>query len=85
MSKTAKTTHFAYCTRVAPGCHSGPDNLGAVVSRHRTYELAVRAADRNDRLVVTSYDEDGPGGEVLYRIPAQGSKHGAGRYGNGLR
>ena len=78
-----KTTTYTYCTRVAPGCHGGPDRLGSVISRHRALEAAERAASKNDRLVVCSYDEDGAGCEVLYQIEDQGSEHGAGRYGRG--
>lgn len=81
----SKPTPYKYCTRIAPGCHQGPDPLGSVVSRHRTYDLAVRAARRNDRLVVTRYDDDGAWEEILYQIPAQGSRYGRGRYGNGVR
>lgn len=73
-----------YALRVAPGCHGGPDPLGCVISRHSTIELAERAARRSDRLVVVAIDDGVAGDEILYQIPPQGSRHGAGRFGGFL-
>jgi len=60
-----------------PGCYSGPD--ATVVSRHGTWDRAVRQAIRSDRWVAC----DGRGRR--YAIPPQNDRHyGSGRFGNGL-
>lgn len=68
-----------FVCRVAPGCHRG-SGLGAVVSRHRTWEAALNAASKNDRLVAVDEQEG-----HQEQIPQQNDpKVGSGRYGNGL-
>lgn len=69
-----------FVTRVAPGCHSGPDRLGRIISRHRSWEAALNAASRNDRLVAC--DEDT--GREAQILRQNDPRYGAGRYGNGL-
>lgn len=65
-----------YVVTLAPGCYSGPD--APVVSRHRTWDAALMAASKSDRLCA-----EGPHRSAS--IPAQGDKRlGAGRLGNGL-
>lgn len=75
---------YSYATRVAPGCHGGPDRLGGICSRHRTMAAAVRAARKCDRLVVVAYEDGVALDTVLYIPPARGLPDGrTGRYGRG--
>lgn len=65
-----------YTVTLAPGCYTSID--APVVSRHRTWEAALNAASRSDRLVA-----EGPRRSA--GIPPQGDPRlGRGRYGAGL-
>ena len=68
--------HYPYYTEMAPGCHG--EAFAPVVSRHTTWNAALNAASKNDRLVAVA-----PGQRA--QIPRQDDpRYGAGRFGNGL-
>ncbi len=69
---------MAYICELGAGCYTAVD--APVVSRHKSWDLAVRKALTSDRLVAV----DTESGRRL-QIPSQGDrKLGAGRYGNGI-
>jgi hypothetical protein len=67
---------YPYYTEMAPGCHGEP--FAPVVSRHTTWNAALNAASKSDRLVAVA-----PGQRA--QIPRQDDpRYGTGRFGNGL-
>lgn len=70
------TTYIAH-TELAPGCHGKP--FAPVVSRHRTFEAAKKAARKNDRLVAVCHKT----GERFQIDQHNHPRHGAGRFGRG--
>jgi hypothetical protein len=68
----------AYHVELGAGCHGNVD--APVVSRHRSWDLAKRAALKSDRFVAVNSET----GE-RFQIPQQNDRTlGWGRYGNGL-
>jgi hypothetical protein len=65
-----------YHVEIAPGCHSGA--LAPIVSRHRTWEAAVRKARTSDRYVAVNTDT----GERFQIEQRNSPRVGSGRYGN---
>lgn len=67
-----------FYTETAAGCFSGP--FPSIVSTHRTWAAAKRAALKSDRLVAVN-EETGE----RFQIPQQNDPRlGHGRYGNGI-